>query len=131
MLLAKLGLDVHNRGLLTVAKEFRDAGMEVLYLGNASPAEIVGAAIQERVDVVGVSSLGGAHLTLGSALLDRARDSGICEDTVFVIGGVFPPDDGSRLEALGFEGVFPPGSTREEILSGIRRAMERKKNRTP
>ncbi len=74
VLLSKLGLDVHNRGLITVAKEFRDAGMEVVYIGNSFPREIVATAIQEGVDVIGVSSLGGAHLTLGGELMEIAKN---------------------------------------------------------
>ena len=68
VVLSKLGLDVHSRGVITVAKELRDAGMEVIYLGNANPSEIMNTALQEEADVVGVSSLGGAHLSLGKAL---------------------------------------------------------------
>src|SRR4030066_42703 len=73
VLLSKLGLDVHNRGLITVAKELMDAGMEIIYIGNSLPKEIIRTAIQEGVDVIGVSSLGGAHLTLGSELIEEAK----------------------------------------------------------
>ena len=76
VLLSKLGLDVHNRGLITVAKELSDAGMEVIYIGNSLPKEIIATAIQEDVDVVGVSSLGGAHLTLGGELMEEAKERG-------------------------------------------------------
>jgi methylmalonyl-CoA mutase C-terminal domain/subunit len=127
ILLAKLGLDVHNRGVLTVAKELRDAGMEVLYAGNALPREIVSAAVQEHADAVGVSSLGGAHLTLGRALLEAAAAAGIREETVFLIGGVFSPEEGEALRDLGFAGVFPPGSTRNEIVTGLTEAVARKR----
>jgi len=97
VLLSKLGLDVHNRGIITVAKELSNAGMEVVYIGNALPRQIVSAAVQESVDVVGVSSLGGAHLTLGSPLIEEARREGVKERVVFVIGGVFAPQDAVRL----------------------------------
>ena len=127
VLLAKLGLDVHNRGVLTVAKELRDAGMEVLYLGNALPREIVNAAVQEHADAIGVSSLGGAHLTLGRALLEAAAAAGIRDETVFLIGGVFSPEDDKTLRQLGFEGVFPPGSTRDEIVTGLTEAVARRR----
>jgi methylmalonyl-CoA mutase C-terminal domain/subunit len=122
VLLAKLGLDVHNRGLITVAMELRDEGMEVIYLGNSLPDEIIKAAVQEDADVIGVSSLGGAHLSLGSVLLRRAEEEGLINRIVFLIGGVFSPQDAEELAEIGFDGVFPPGSTRDAIVSGLRRA---------
>ena len=126
VLLAKLGLDVHNRGLITVAKELRDEGMEVIYLGNSLPDEIIKAAVQEDVDVIGVSSLGGAHLSLGSVLLRRAEEEGLINRIVFLIGGVFSPQDAEELAEIGFDGVFPPGSTRDAIVSGLRQALAAK-----
>ena len=123
VLLAKLGLDVHSRGLITVAMELRDEGMEVIYLGNSLPDEIIKAAVQEDVDVIGVSSLGGAHLSLGSVLLRRAEEEGLINRIVFLIGGVFSPQDAEELAEIGFDGVFPPGSTRDAIVSGLRRAL--------
>ncbi len=130
VLLSKLGLDVHNRGLITVASELRDAGMEVIYLGNSFPPEILNTAIQEDADVVGVSSLGGAHLTLGRELMEEARKKGLRDRMAFVIGGVFPPLDAEKLKEIGFDGVFPPGSTREEIVSSIRKIVSRKTDRS-
>ena len=126
VLLSKLGLDVHNRGIITVAKELSNAGMEVVYIGNALPRQIVSAAVQESVDVVGVSSLGGAHLTLGSPLIEEAQREGVREKLVFIIGGVFAPQDAVRLGEIGFDGVFTPGVTRDEIVSSIRRLVEQK-----
>lgn len=123
VLLAKLGLDVHNRGLITVAMELRDEGMEVIYLGNSLPDEIIKTAVQEDVDVIGVSSLGGAHLSLGSVLLRRAEEEGLINRIVFLIGGVFSPQDAEELAEIGFDGVFPPGSTRDAILSGLNQAL--------
>ena len=129
VLLSKLGLDVHNRGLITVATELKDAGMEVVYIGNSLPPEIVKAAVQEDVDVVGVSSLGGAHLTLGKMLIDEAIKEGVKNEMVFVIGGVFPPADARELEKTGFDGTFLPGATREEIVSSIEKMVsERRKS---
>ena len=119
VLLSKLGLDVHNRGLITVAKELMDAGMEVIYIGNSLPREILHTAIQEDVDVVGVSSLGGAHITLGSELMEEAKREGLKESMAFVMGGVFPPSDAERLREIGFDATFMPGATREEIVSSI------------
>lgn len=126
VLLAKLGLDVHNRGVLTVAKQLRNEGMEVVYIGNASPREIVRSALQEAADVVGVSSLGGAHLTLGMPLLDEAEKEGIKDRLVFLMGGVFPPADAKRMQAGGFDAVFTPGATGEHIATTIQRLTEEK-----
>jgi methylmalonyl-CoA mutase C-terminal domain/subunit len=123
VLLAKLGLDVHNRGLVTVAMELRDEGMEVIYLGNCLPDEIVTTAVQEQVDVIGVSSLGGAHLSLGSLLIQKAAEKGLKEELVFLIGGVFSPEDADQLVKIGFDGVYPPGSTRQTIVSGLKKAL--------
>ena len=125
VLLAKLGLDVHNRGIITVAKELEDAGMEVVYIGNSLPGVIVQTAIQEDVDVVGVSSLGGAHLTLGKPLLDAARRENLTGDVAFVIGGVFPPEDTARLKEIGFAAVFTPGATRNEIVCAVQELATR------
>jgi len=130
VLLAKLGLDVHNRGLITVAKELRDAGMEVIVIGNSLPKEIINTAIQEDVDVVGVSSLGGAHLTLGGELIEEAKREGLKERMAFVIGGVFPPADAVKLQEIGFDGAFMPGATRKEIISSIRKIVFSKIDRS-
>ncbi len=129
-LLGKLGVDVHNRGLITVAEMFRDSGMEVVYLGNALPAQIVHTAVQEAVDVVGVSSLGGAHLSLGRVLIQEAERTGIKDRTVFLIGGVFPPQDIPQLKEAGFDQVFTPGSGKSEILSAVRNLVAKKAERT-
>ena len=128
VLLAKLGLDVHNRGVITVAMELRDKGMEVVYLGNSLPDEIIATAVQEQVDVIGVSSLGGAHLSLGKMLLQKAEDRELADDFVFLIGGVFSPEDADELLATGFDRVFPPGSTQDEIVSGLHEALAQKLN---
>ncbi|MGA3193200.1 MAG: cobalamin B12-binding domain-containing protein [Candidatus Bathyarchaeia archaeon] len=130
VLLSKLGLDVHNRGLITVAKELRDAGMEVIYIGNSFPKEIIHTAIQEDVDVVGVSSLGGAHLTLGVDLIEEAKREGLKQRMAFIMGGVFPPADATKLKEIGFDETFMPGATREEIVSSIRRIVSDKADRS-
>jgi len=127
VLLAKLGLDVHNRGLVTVAMELRDEGMEVIYLGNSLPDEIIATAVQEQVDAIGVSSLGGAHLSLGSLLMQKATEKGFKEELVFLIGGVFSPDDAEELARIGFDGVYPPGSSRLAIVNGLKEALAKKK----
>jgi len=120
ILLSKLGLDVHNRGVITVAKMLRDAGMEVIYLGNALPEEIMNIAIQEHVDAVGVSSLGGAHITLGRDLIEIAKKEGMKDKTVFIIGGVFSLEDEDKLKQIGFDGVYTAVATRDEIINSIR-----------
>ena len=126
VLLAKLGLDVHNRGLVTVAMELRDEGMEVIYLGNCMPDEIMTTALQEQVDVIGVSSLGGAHLSLGRLLIEKAEAKGFKDELVFLIGGVFSPEDADELFKAGFDGVFPPGSSRDTIVNGLKEALSNK-----
>jgi methylmalonyl-CoA mutase C-terminal domain/subunit len=129
VLLAKLGLDVHNRGVITVAMELRDNGMEVIYLGNSLPDEIIATAVQEQVDVIGVSSLGGAHLSLGTLLLRQAEQMDLKDEFVFFIGGVFSPEDGEELLKIGFDGVYPPGSTRDAIITGLYEALAEKQGK--
>jgi methylmalonyl-CoA mutase C-terminal domain/subunit len=126
VLLAKLGLDVHNRGLVTVATLLRDAGMEVVYIGNALNRQILQTAVEEDVDVVGVSSLGGAHISLGGPLVEAAAREGMKDRTVFLIGGVFPPEDGERMKRMGFAGVFGPGATGQDIVTEIHRLVGEK-----
>ena len=125
ILLSKLGLDVHNRGIITVAKMLSSAGMEVVYLGNTLPDEIISVAIQEDVDVVGVSSLGGAHISLGMLLIKAAEEKGLKHRVTFLMGGVFPPSDEERLREIGFDGVFLPGATSDQIVSRIERLLAR------
>ena len=116
-IIATLGLEPHWRGAITIAGMLRDMGMEVIYIGNAYPTEIVQAAIQEDADIVGISSLSGSHLTLGSELIQIANQKGIMAGIVFVIGGIFPPDDEFKLKEVGFAGVFGPGVRGAEIYS--------------
>ena len=126
VLLSTLGLDVHSRGVFTVAKYLRDSGMEVIYIGNSMPDQIIRAAIQEDADIIGVSSLGGAHLTLGSDLIEQAKKEGIKDEKVFVIGGAIPDDDVGKLKEVGFDKIFTSGATKEEIVSTITNIFERK-----
>jgi methylmalonyl-CoA mutase C-terminal domain/subunit len=130
VLLSKLGLDVHNRGIITVANELRNAGMEVIYLGNSLPREIIKAAIQEDVDVIGVSSLGGAHLTLGGELIEEVKRERLQDRMTIVIGGVFPSEDAGKLREMGFDGAFLPGASREEIVSSIEKMVADKVNQS-
>jgi methylmalonyl-CoA mutase C-terminal domain/subunit len=120
VLIAKLGADVHWRGAYVVTRMLRDAGMEVVYIDNAMPDGIVKAAIQECPDVVGVSTLIGNHVTTGGELMELARKKGLTEDTLFLIGGVFPSYDVPKLKELGFDGVFVAGATQDEIVSFIK-----------
>ncbi len=119
VLLSKLGLDVHSRGVLTVARQLRDAGMEVIYIGNSTTEQIIKATIQEDADVVGVSSLGGAHIKLGQDLIDEAVKENIKENKVFIIGGVISQEDIIKLKEMGFDDIFTSGATKEEIVSSI------------
>lgn len=127
VILAKLGLDVHNRGIISVAKMLSNAGMEVVYLGNAMPAEIVVSALQEDADVVGVSCLSGAHITLGKKLMQHANQKGLKDECVFIIGGVFSPDDSVKLKKMGFDAVFLPGSTSRQIVSTINALVNKRR----
>lgn len=120
VLLSKLGLDVHSRGVFIVAKILRDAGMEVIYIGNSMPDQIIKAAVQEDADIIGVSSLGGAHLTLGADLMREAEKEGIKESKSYVIGGAISPDDIGKLKEIGFDSVFTSGATREQIINVIK-----------
>ena len=126
ILLAKLGLDVHNRGVLTVAKGLSNLGMEVVYIGNAFPEKIIDSAIQEGVDVVGVSCLSGAHLTLGSQLMKLARKKELLEEMVFIIGGVIPPQDVEKLKSYGFEAIFLPGTTITGMAEKLKELVNKK-----
>ena len=126
VLLSKLGLDVHSRGVFIVAKQLRDAGMEVIYIGNSMPEQIVKAAVQEDADVIGVSSLGGAHLQLGRELISEAEKEGIKDNKAYIIGGAIPPDDAIKLKEMGFDAIFASGATKEEIISSINNIVEKK-----
>lgn len=126
VLLAQFPLETHSRGLLTVAGMLRDAGMEIILMGNALPEQIVETAVQEYVDVVGISTYCGGELVLGSELLTAAEKKGIKERTVFLLGGIFPPVDIPKLQKLGFDGTFL-SATKEEIVSCIEKAIAAKK----
>lgn len=119
VIIAKLGLDIHWRGAVVVAKFLRDAGMEVIYLGNQFPEEIVNAALEESVDVVALSTLGGNHLTLGPKVVRLLRDKGL-NDILVVMGGVIPPEDIPVLKSQGFDEVFTPHTSLKEAVEFIR-----------
>lgn len=123
VLMAQFSLETHTRGLFTVAGMLRDAGMEVVLIGNALPERIIDTAVQEDVDVVGISTYCGGELVLGKDLLEAAQGREIKDHTVFVMGGIFPPEDEPKLKEMGFSGIFPPGASRDEIVSCIKDAV--------
>jgi methylmalonyl-CoA mutase C-terminal domain/subunit len=119
ILVGKPGLDGHDRGAKVVALALRDAGMEVIYTGlHRTLEQIVAAAVQEAVDVVGLSIMSGAHLPICRRLLDLMASEGIADIPV-VVGGVIPKQDVAKLKAMGIKGVFPGGTSFEEIVAGI------------
>ncbi|MFQ6014240.1 MAG: cobalamin B12-binding domain-containing protein [Anaerolineae bacterium] len=123
VLIAKPGLDGHDRGAKVVAHALRDAGMEVIYTGlHQTVDQIVEAALQEDVDVIGLSILSGAHLPLTEKLMTRLQEEGL-DDVLVIVGGNIPHRDRPRLLDLGAAGVFPTGSRFEEIVAFIERTM--------
>jgi len=118
VLLARLGLDAHWRGSIVVAHALRDAGMEVIYIGNQMPKEIVETAIQEDVDIIGLSSLSGNHMILAPEVVRRLKEKGMQEIPV-VLGGTVPPDNIPVLKEAGIAGIFGPGSSLREIIQFI------------
>ncbi|MHB1088118.1 MAG: cobalamin B12-binding domain-containing protein [Acidimicrobiales bacterium] len=118
VLVAKVGLDGHDRGIKVVARILRDAGMEVIYTGLfQTPTSVAIAAIQEDVDVVGLSLLSGAHMTLAPLVVDELRQRG--SEIPVVVGGIVPANDLEDLKAAGVAAVFGPGASGEEIVTTI------------
>jgi methylmalonyl-CoA mutase C-terminal domain/subunit len=123
VVIAKPGLDGHDRGAKIIARALRDAGMEVIYTGlHQTPEQIVETAIQEDADAVGVSILSGAHMTLVPRIVDGLRTNG-ADDVLVVVGGTIPPDDAQELKAKGVAEVFGPGATTGEIVDFLRGAV--------
>jgi methylmalonyl-CoA mutase C-terminal domain/subunit len=118
VLIARLGLDSHWRGSIMVARALRDAGMEVIYLGNQLPEEIVEAAIQEDADIVGLSTLSGNHMMLAPEVVQQLQAKG-AEDKTVILGGTIPPDDIPRLKDAGIGEIFGPGTPFETIIEYI------------
>ena len=120
VLLGKIGLDGHDRGVKVVARALRDAGMEVVYTGlHRTPAEVVRIAVEEDVDVIGASVLSGAHMTIFSRLIELLRTEGL-DDVLVVAGGTFLPDDIAALEAMGVNKAFGVDTPLSEIVDYIR-----------
>ena len=126
VLVAKPGLDGHDRGAKVVARALRDAGMEVIYTGlRQTPEMIAEAALQEDVDVVGLSILSGAHMALAPRILELLKANGQERVKVF-IGGIIPDDDLPRLKEMGIAGVYGPGASTTEIVNDIRTVVAEK-----
>jgi methylmalonyl-CoA mutase, C-terminal domain len=120
VLVAKPGLDGHDRGAKVIARALRDAGMEVIYTGlRQTPEMIAAAALQEDVDAVGVSILSGAHNTLCPRIVELLRERGM-DDCLVVVGGIIPQEDIPRLKEQGVSAVFLPGTSTEEIVRFLR-----------
>jgi methylmalonyl-CoA mutase C-terminal domain/subunit len=120
-LIAKVGLDGHDRGAHVIARAFRDAGFEVIYSGlHRSPDEIVQAAVQEDVDVLGISILSGAHNTLVPKIVEGLKEYGAFEDTLVIVGGIVPEEDREGLREMGVAAVFGPGTSMAETVEFVR-----------
>jgi methylmalonyl-CoA mutase C-terminal domain/subunit len=123
VVVAKPGLDGHDRGAKIIARALRDAGMEVIYTGlHQTPEQIVETVIQEDADAVGISILSGAHMTLVPRVLELLSEAG-AEDVVTIVGGTIPDDDAAELRRLGVAGVFGPGAPTGEIVDFVKGAV--------
>jgi methylmalonyl-CoA mutase C-terminal domain/subunit len=120
VVIAKPGLDGHDRGAKIIARALRDAGMEVIYTGlHQTPEQIVETAIQEDADAVGVSILSGAHMTLVPRILEGLRENG-AEDVIVVVGGTIPVEDAEELRSQGVAAIFTPGAPTSEIVEFLK-----------
>jgi methylmalonyl-CoA mutase cobalamin-binding domain/chain len=123
VLLAKVGLDGHDRGVKVVARALRDGGMEVVYTGlHRRPHEVIATALQEDVDAIGVSILSGAHLTLLPRIAALMRDRGL-DDVALVVGGVIPDEDVPALNEIGVSEIVGQEATPQEVVAAVRRAI--------
>jgi len=123
VVIAKPGLDGHDRGAKIIARSLRDAGMEVIYTGlHQTPEQIVETAIQEDADAVGISILSGAHMTLVPRIVEGLRASD-ADDVLVVVGGTIPAEDAEELRRLGVAAVFTPGAPTSEIVDFLRGAL--------
>jgi methylmalonyl-CoA mutase, C-terminal domain len=121
VVIAKPGLDGHDRGAKVIARALRDAGMEVIYTGlRQTPEQIVGAALQEDADVIGLSILSGAHMHICPRIMELLAEHGI-DDVLVVIGGIIPDVDIPKLNEMGIRGVFVPGTPMQEIVDFVTR----------
>jgi methylmalonyl-CoA mutase C-terminal domain/subunit len=123
VVVAKPGLDGHDRGAKIIARALRDAGMEVIYTGlHQTPEQIAATVIQEDADAIGLSILSGAHMTLVPRVVELLREQG-AEDVVLTVGGTIPNDDIPELKKLGVAEIFTPGASTDEIVEFIRGAV--------
>src|SRR6267378_5667701 len=121
VLVAKPGLDGHDRGAKVIARALRDAGMEVIYTGlRQTPEQIVAAALQEDADAIGLSILSGAHMHICPRVMDLLREKGL-QDVLVVVGGIIPDVDIPKLNGIGVKGIFLPGTPMQEIVEFITR----------
>ncbi|CAN5765808.1 cobalamin B12-binding domain-containing protein [soil metagenome] len=128
-MLAKVGLDGHDRGVKVVARTLRDAGMDVIYTGlHRTPAQVVEAAVQEDVDVLGLSLLSGAHMTIFPRVIDLLTDSGV-DDMILLGGGVMPDEDVEELKALGVAEVIGQDTAPDDIVDAVRRHVAQRGER--
>ena len=119
IIIAKPGLDGHDRGAKVIARALRDAGMEVIYTGlRQTPEQIVSAALQEDADVIGLSILSGAHMHICPRVMELLKDKGL-DDVQVVIGGIIPDIDIPKLNAIGIKGIFIPGTPMQQIIEYI------------
>lgn len=119
VVIAKPGLDGHDRGAKVIARALRDAGMEVIYTGlRQTPEQIVAAALQEDADVIGLSILSGAHMHICPRVVELLRAQGL-DDVQVVVGGIIPDQDVPKLNALGIRGIFIPGTPMQQIVEYI------------
>ena len=118
ILIARLGMDAHWRGSVVVARALRDAGIEVIYIGNQMPAGIVRSAVQESVDVIGLSSLSGNHMILAPEVVRLLKEAG-AEDIKVIFGGTVPPEDVPLLKEAGIVEAFSPGTPLKKIIDCI------------
>jgi methylmalonyl-CoA mutase C-terminal domain/subunit len=127
VVVAKPGLDGHDRGAKIIARALRDAGMEVIYTGlHQTPEQIVETVIQEDADAVGLSILSGAHMTLVPRILELLKEQG-AEDVIVTAGGTIPSEDVAELKELGVDEIFTPGASTEEAVDFIRAAVARRR----
>jgi methylmalonyl-CoA mutase C-terminal domain/subunit len=125
VLVAKPGLDGHDRGAKVIARAFRDAGFEVIYTGlRQTPEQIVNAALQEDVDVVGLSVLSGAHMTLCPRIMELMRKEGL-NDVLVLVGGIIPDQDVPKLKEQGISEIFQPGASTEDIIGYVRQNVRK------
>ncbi len=129
ILLAKPGLDGHDRGVKVVAAALRDAGFEVIYTGlRQTPEQVIAAAIQEDVDAIGLSILSGAHMTLFPAILNGLKEQG-ADDKLLFGGGIIAESDAEKLAAMGIGKVFTPGATSKEIVEYLKDNLKERKEK--